>query len=233
MNISEIFFSVQGEGKFVGVPSIFIRTSSCNLRCQWCDTPYTSWKPEKNLMSIEKIVSVLENYNQVSHVVITGGEPFLQKDLGILIRSIRSLDKIITVETNGTIFKPIEVDLLSVSPKLSNSTPKGKWKTLHEEKRISIDVLEKLIQHQERNGLDYQFKFVVENLKDLDEVQQIIKKLEANRKIPNERIFLMPQAQTRDELRKGYEKVVELAKKTGYRLSTRLHVEIWGNKRSV
>ena len=83
MRISEIFYSLQGEGRLIGLPSVFIRTSGCNLRCVWCDTPYTSWQPEGRSYPIEKIIREVEKY-PARHVVITGGEPLLAPELGEL-----------------------------------------------------------------------------------------------------------------------------------------------------
>ena len=71
MRISEIFYSIQGEGRLSGVPSVFIRTSGCNLRCVWCDTPYTSWNPDGKEMALEQILQAIESY-PLGHVVITG-----------------------------------------------------------------------------------------------------------------------------------------------------------------
>ena len=80
MQISEIFHSVQGEGRYSGEPSVFVRTSGCNLRCWFCDTPYTSWNPEGENRSWDSIVEDVLQYD-CTHVVITGGEPMLQADI--------------------------------------------------------------------------------------------------------------------------------------------------------
>src|SRR5580692_3464109 len=77
MRISEIFYSVQGEGILAGVPSVFVRTTGCNLRCSWCDTPYTSWKPEGAEMSHNAILQRVAEFPAARHVVITGGEPMI------------------------------------------------------------------------------------------------------------------------------------------------------------
>src|SRR5260370_18429506 len=74
MKIAEIFYSIQGEGMLTGVPSVFIRTSGCNLRCQWCDTPYTSWNPEGREMSQDEILAEAR-VHQPSHALVTGGDP--------------------------------------------------------------------------------------------------------------------------------------------------------------
>src|SRR5689334_21224160 len=76
IKISEIFYSVQGEGILTGVPSVFVRLSGCNLRCTWCDTPYTSWDPQGAQMTQGEILNEVQRHG-ASHVVVTGGEPML------------------------------------------------------------------------------------------------------------------------------------------------------------
>ena len=101
MLISEIFYSIQGEGELTGVPSVFIRTSGCNLRCDWCDTPYASWEPEGNDMSLDAIVETVQQYC-ANHCVVTGGEPMVAKEVKGLCERLKKLDKHITIETAGT-----------------------------------------------------------------------------------------------------------------------------------
>ncbi len=122
MKIAEIFYSVQGEGTLVGVPSVFVRTSGCNLRCTWCDTPYTSWKPEGTEMSNEAILAEVAKF-PARHVVITGGEPMLFAPVVALTESLSNVH--VTIETAGTVYQPVKADLMSISPKLANSTPEG------------------------------------------------------------------------------------------------------------
>ena len=102
MHVAETFVSLQGEGSLVGVPSFFIRTSGCNLRCRWCDTPYTSWLPEGRRLSVVDLVKEATG-SGVGHVVVTGGEPLLRPALGDLIGDLRALPKIeeIALTTNG------------------------------------------------------------------------------------------------------------------------------------
>src|SRR3954447_5882164 len=98
MKLSELFYSIQGEGKLVGVPSVFVRASGCNLRCVWCDTPYASWNPEGPERSVEEIVADVETFG-AKHVVLTGGEPMIMGDVGELAEALRSRGRHITVET--------------------------------------------------------------------------------------------------------------------------------------
>ncbi|HQY89618.1 MAG TPA: 7-carboxy-7-deazaguanine synthase QueE, partial [Tepidisphaeraceae bacterium] len=121
MRVSEIFYSIQGEGKLTGVPSVFVRTSGCNLRCTWCDTPYASWNPDGVEMSVDEIVERVNSFD-ATHVVLTGGEPVIAPEIEQLAARLKP-EKHLTLETAATIFKPLTIDLFSLSPKLSNSTP--------------------------------------------------------------------------------------------------------------
>ena len=226
MKYSEIFYSIQGEGQLIGYPSVFFRTSYCNLRCIWCDTPYTSWEPEDKDISVEDAVDAILAHN-CKQVVITGGEPFMQpKDLTILCHRLRQNGKHITIETNGTLFERVEADLLSISPKLENSNPSecNHHFKQHQRNRINQEVL--------RQFLDYyncQLKFVVETERDLFEIHQ----LETEMQIPTSIIVLMPQGITNDQIQERQNWVVETCKKYGYRYSPRLHVDIWGDTRGT
>ena len=125
MKIAELFYSLQGEGSLVGVPSVFIRTSGCNLRCSWCDTPYTSWQPEGTELSLDQILDEVQAH-PARHVVVTGGEPMIAPEIVPLTERLRALGLHITIETAGTVFQPVACDLMSISPKLANSTPEGR-----------------------------------------------------------------------------------------------------------
>jgi 7-carboxy-7-deazaguanine synthase len=145
MKIAEIFYSLQGEGALLGVPSVFVRTSGCNLRCVWCDTPYTSWQPEGDDLSIDEILARVESHPQARHVVLTGGEPMIAPRVVELTEGFRARGLHITVETAGTVFHPVACDLMSISPKLAHSTPQGSWAVTHERLRIQPDVIARLI----------------------------------------------------------------------------------------
>src|SRR5690349_19731595 len=131
MKIAEIFYSLQGEGALIGVPSFFIRTSGCNLRCSWCDTPYTSWHPEGSDFTLDQIVEQVHAH-PCRYVVITGGEPMIAPDVVPLTERLNELGMHITIETAGTVLKPVVCHLMSISPKLANSTPEGSWAATHE-----------------------------------------------------------------------------------------------------
>ena len=172
MKIAEIFYSVQGEGMLAGVPSVFIRTSGCNLRCTWCDTPYTSWAPEGDQLDVPDILSRVAGF-PARHAVVTGGEPMLFDETVELTRALHERGKHITIETAGTVSKPVICDLMSISPKLANSTPHdregGRWAATHDRLRYQPDVLRDLMTRYE-----YQMKFVIADPDDLAEVKQMI-----------------------------------------------------------
>ena len=226
MKFSELFYTIQGEGKYIGVPSVFFRTSYCNLRCIWCDTAYTSWTPENKDITVAAAVKTITQYG-CRHVVITGGEPFIQvKELTRLCQELNLRGHHITVETNATVFAPIAADLISMSPKLQNSNPApdNRFFERHERGRICPDVIRQFLGQYE-----CQVKFVVDCPEDLEE----IKTLQAEIPIPVEDIVLMPQGVTSDELHPKQEWLVEMCKEEGYRYSPRAHVDIWGSKRGV
>src|SRR5947208_9203032 len=122
VKIAEIFYSVQGEGSLLGVPSVFVRTSGCNLRCSWCDTPYTSWHPDGDTFSTSEVLQSALRYG-CSHVVITGGEPMIVPEMPAFTEALHAQGIHITIETAGTVDAPVTCDLMSISPKLSNSVP--------------------------------------------------------------------------------------------------------------
>ena len=223
MKIAELFYSIQGEGSLVGVPSVFIRTSGCNLRCSWCDTPYTSWKPEGEDHTIPEIMDVVRGY-PARHVVVTGGEPMIAPEIVPLTKALREAALHITIETAGTVFHPVVCDLMSISPKLANSTPEGSWAAQHERIRIQPVALAQLIERY-----DYQLKFVIARPADLEEVKALVQQLGA----PAERVILMPEGTDAAALRDRALWLAEICKCEGYRFSPRLHVDLYGNRRGV
>ena len=120
MKIAEIYFSIQGEGLLTGTESVFVRTSGCNLRCWFCDTPFTSWSPEGDDLSVDEIIERVDEF-QCDHVVLTGGEPMLYAELVPLATALKRQRRHITIETAGTLFLPVPCDLMSISPKLGSA----------------------------------------------------------------------------------------------------------------
>jgi 7-carboxy-7-deazaguanine synthase len=226
MKYSEIFYTLQGEGQLLGVPSVFLRTSYCNLRCWWCDSAYTSWQPENKDITVAEAVAAIRHFG-IKHVVITGGEPFLQAEpLTELCQKLHEQGHHLTIETNGTIFVPIKADLISLSPKLANSTPiaDSMWITRQQRERINQKALRQFF-----DNYNCQVKFVVDTPNDLVEIEQLAKQLN----IPPLLIILMPQGTTEEILKSKQLWLAELCKQYGYRYSPRLHINIWGDKRGT
>lgn len=257
----DLFVSVQGEGKYMGVPSIFIRVSGCNLRCVFkdsiCDTPYSSFKPEKTKYTIDSIIDFVKQNSKVSHVVITGGEPLLyakDDDFKTLIKNLNALDKFITIETNGTqpMLDPLnyKIGLYSVSPKLCTSVGKpgtyGDYKLTeemvekHNKERINIDVLTNIALYSN----DYQFKFVYSGEESVKEIEDLYKQMgrkisteeEYTRKFyfknhPNKHTMLMPEGITNDAISKYGKEIVDKCIEHGWSYTDRLHIRIFGDKR--
>ena len=223
MKIAELFYSLQGEGSLVGVPSFFIRTSGCNLRCSWCDTPYTSWQPEGSDLAIRQILDEVKAH-PARHVVVTGGEPMIASDIVPLTERLRELGLHITIETAGTVFQPVACDLMSISPKLANSTPNGPLAERHDRLRIQPDILARLMERY-----PYQLKFVVEKPRDVEEVRALATSLDA----PPQRVILMPKGVDPERLRERGRWLAEICKDEGFRFSPRLHVDLYGNQRGV
>lgn len=223
MKIAELFYSIQGEGSLVGVPSFFIRTSGCNLRCSWCDTPYTSWHPEGVEMPLDRILDEVRAH-PTRHVVVTGGEPMIAPEILPLTEKLRDAGLHITIETAGTVFHPVACDLMSISPKLANSTPEGPFAAQHERVRVQTPVLAALIARY-----DYQLKFVIETPTDVGEARDLVNTLAAD---PG-RVILMPEGTDPDRLRERALWLAEICKEEGFRFSPRLHVDLYGNRRGV
>jgi 7-carboxy-7-deazaguanine synthase len=226
MIINEIFYSIQGEGFLAGVPSVFVRLAGCPLRCRWCDTKYAWDQVVGEERTISDVIQTVQQW-QCKFVVITGGEPMINSDLPKLVNQLKDLGKYITIETAGIKFiEDLSCDLMSISPKLSNSTPTDpKLAEVHEKSRLDTAVLRKLI-----DSYNYQLKFVVDSQNDLEEINQIIRKIGS---VEPRKVMLMPQAATRDELLAKLPIVAETCKRTGFTFCQRLQILLWNNKRGT
>lgn len=225
MWISEVFHSVQGEGRYTGVPSSFLRTSGCNLRCWFCDTPYTSWTPEGDERSLESLLTEIESF-ECEHVVITGGEPLLVPEMVPLTQQLRERNHFITFETAGTVFRDVDADLMSISPKLANSTPRGTlWESRHESRRHRPAVIQQLIERY-----DYQIKFVIDDAKDLVEVERWLDEFP---EVESADVYLMPQGTELEQLLAKTEWLTNEAERRGFHVSPRKHIELFGNTRGT
>jgi len=253
--LSEIFKSVQGEGVNLGTPTVFLRLAVCNLHCWYCDTKYTWMYSEKTFELVKKdmerlaipkdkipkdirvyaepeearSVPVGEAEHEIrrfklDHLVITGGEPMLQqRQLVFLLRRLKAQQKnyFVEVETNGTI-KPDEnilqlIDQWNVSPKLESS---GNSRFARE-KNNALATFASL-----RNSF---FKFVVQDNNDLGEVELLARQSS----ITPEKIILMPEGTEASVLKKRTVWLSEICESKGYRLTPRLHILLWGNKRGT
>ena len=224
MKISEIFKSIQGEGTNAGKPSIFLRTAECNLKCTWCDTKYTwDWKnfdysKEVKEISIKDIRERIEQFS-LRHLVITGGEPLMQQDdLAELLVFLKP-DFYVEIETNGTILPnnalSTLVDQWNVSPKTKNS---GNPLELCEDNECYAFF------SKQKNCY---FKYVVENKDDLMEIHHLMKK----HRLEKNRVLLMTQAITKEEMLEREAGVFLMSKEHDLGFSPRMHVTKWGNQR--
>jgi 7-carboxy-7-deazaguanine synthase len=228
LRIAEIFASIQGEGIWAGTPSVFVRVSGCNLRCVWCDTPYASWNPEGDVLDLPAILAEVDRFG-VDHVVLTGGEPMLFPPIAELSRQLRLRGHTITIETAGTVFREVQCDLMSISPKLANSAPpeESGWQERHEETRLNVATLAHLL-----NAYEHQLKFVVDPEKgdDIGEIEELLVKLPPIRPY---RILLMPEGTDSETLARKQRLLVPICMGKGWRLSPRMHVDLFGNTRGT
>lgn len=245
MRIAEIFRSIQGEGRLTGTDSIFVRTSGCNLRCGYCDTPYASWTPEGEELSVATILGRVDRLREsdppvfldesaptrpateVRHVVLTGGEPMLVAELIPLAASLHSKGWHITIETSGTLYLPVACDLMSISPKLSNSAPSpefdSQWTWRHTRNRHAPDVIRQL-----STEYDYQLKFVIDQIEDCREVETYLAEFP---EIEHSRVMLMPQG---TDAQSAVEKSVWLEPyciERGFHFCPRRQIEWFGAER--
>ena len=223
MRIAELFRSVQGEGLLTGAESVFVRASGCNLRCWFCDTPYASRRPEGEDLTVGQIVLRVEELG-CGHVVITGGEPMLFDDLVPLCEQLAQLGRHITIETAGTRYLPVRCDLMSISPKLSNSTPwpeeDASWVPRHEQSRHAPEVVRRLAAEYV-----YQVKFVIDTLDDCREVQQYLAEMP---EIDRSRVMLMPQGTDRASLAEKARWLEPYCAEHGLRYCPRRQIEWFG-----
>lgn len=229
--IAETFVSIQGEGKLTGMPSWFVRVAGCNLRCGWCDTPYASWEPKGDRRTIDELLREARD-SRIGHAVLTGGEPMIFEPIADLARGLADLGVHVTIETAGTVHRPVHCDLLSLSPKLANSTPhddprdpSGAIAVRHERQRLDLHALNALLaDHPQR-----QLKFVVASETDLPEIEQLLSQL---REVESGDVLLMPEGiASPDPASLGW--LVDACVARGWRYCHRLHIELFGNTRGT
>jgi len=228
MKVAEIYESIQGEGVLFGTASVFVRTSGCNLRCWFCDTPHASWRPEGRDLSVDEIVERIEGFT-ANHVVFTGGEPMLFAELIPLCDRLRAAGRHITIETAGTLYLPLHCDLMSISPKLSNSTPSPEeepaWSRRHDRTRHAPDVIRQLVREYR-----YQLKFVIDAPSDGAEVRRY---LEEFPDIDRSHVMLMPQGTDPDGLAQIGAWLEPYCREHGLRFCPRKQIEWFGARRGT
>jgi 7-carboxy-7-deazaguanine synthase len=228
MKIAEIYKSIQGEGRLTGTPSVFVRASGCNLRCWFCDTPYASWQPEGQDYAVDEIIAEIEEWD-CRHVVITGGEPMLFAELIPLCRELQDRGRHITVETAGTLYLPAACDLMSISPKLAGSGPNSeqhpRWARRHERDRYRPEVLARLMAEY-----DFQLKFVVDRPDDIAEIEQLLLELP---ELSADRVLLMPQGRSGEELAAHGMWLPSLCEERGWTYCPRRQIEWFGPVRGT
>lgn len=236
LRVSERFVSRQGEGLLTGTESSFIRLSGCNLRCWFCDTPYASWEPDGQWVATEELVRWATDAGP-AHVVLTGGEPLLPLQVVELCQAIRQAGLHLTIETAATVDRPVQCDLLSISPKTSGSAPSmerfadrdprigERWIEAHHRRRWQPQVIESLI----GRAVDYQIKFVVDHEQETEEVKAAVDELG----VPSENIWIMPQAATPDALAAQEGWVRQWCDTHGFHYCDRAHLRWYGAVRGT
>lgn len=238
--------TIQGEGKLNGIPSLFIRLAGCNLHCSWqtddgteceCDTAYATYRVNRSFsLDIETITRIImQNRGNIRHIVITGGEPFLQasglEELCIQLKKHYPFH--ITVETNATLYNETAVspiDFFSLSPKLSSSTPRSSFRVRHETTRINLSAIQSFLSHVIDRGKEFQLKFVYSSEQDIEEIHAILSRLQGWN---NNDILLMPMGVSPRELERTVPRTLEHCIRNGWRYCDRLHISLFGNKQGV
>ena len=222
--ITERFCSLQGEGLLVGVPSVFLRTTGCNLRCAWCDTPYSSWDPRGERTELAELLDYVAACAPVRHVVVTGGEPMIARDVGPLTQALRAAGYHVTIETAATVWDDaVEADLWSISPKLSGSTPDNPvWGPRHEARRLAPDVIRAMMA-----AGPWQLKLVVGDPAELLEVDALVREVGAD--ADRARVLLMPEGRDVARLDEVMAWLGPACIERGYRLCDRLQIRLYGD----
>jgi len=232
MRVCEIFRSRQGEGFLTGSDSLFVRTSGCNLRCHFCDTPYASWHPEGVELSPDAILDQFAELQRreptpARHVVVTGGEPMLWPDLAELTERIGEAGLHITIETAGTIDLPVRCDLMSISPKFASSAPNASehpdLAQLHEQRRRAPEVIRAVIARYK-----YQIKFIVGEPEDLEDVESYLREFP---EIDRSRVLLMPEGTEPKRLAEVEHWLLPQCQRMGLTFCPRCQIEWYGGQR--
>ena len=244
--VVELYTAVQSEGSRQGYPTIVIRTTGCTHRCYfgeggWCDSWYTSIHPEKGKYNFQSIIDMYDKHPHIKEMMLTGGAPTMHPKLvNELTHFAKEREIFITMETEGSHFLPTDypINLLSISPKFSNSipiigaiTPEGKVADekmikQHNKFRLNKETIKKSIEYHN----DYHIKPVLDkNLNIYGEVYKFLEDLE----IPNEKVWMMPAGDTREALFESYPVVMDFVRDKGYRFTGRAHIMAFNDQREV
>lgn len=249
INVLECVPVIQGEGRSTGVPMILIRLSGCNLNCQFkgsiCDASETSWDHNNKTAkkwSISEMRDVLRNNSHINRVMITGGQPTLYKALFFQVVDLcLEENKLIEVEDNGTTYiedlNPRVINLMSISPKLKNSIPEiGTYAKEIDRYVTATDRKKHILNYRNIESLKnwisrfhYQLKFVVSDEDELQEIEDLIKEIGADKS----KVFLMPEGATREQLESRRKWVYETCLRLGYNYTDRLHILVYDNLKGV
>lgn len=244
--VLELYTAVQSEGSRAGYPTIVIRTTGCTHRCYfgeggWCDSWYTSIHPEKGKYTFQAIIDMYNKHPHIKEMMLTGGAPTMHPKLvNELTHFAKEREIFITMETEGSHFLPTDypINLLSISPKFSNSipilgaiTPEGKVadETMikqHNKFRLNLEAIKKSIEYHS----DYHIKPVLD--KDLRIYGEVFKFLQ-DLGIPNEKVWMMPAGDTREALFETYPVVMDFVRDKGYRFTGRAHIMAFNDQREV
>jgi len=226
LRVTEIFCSIQGESTHAGRPCTFVRLTGCPMRCVWCDTRYASWDPEGPVVPVSELVAQTASA-AVKHVVLTGGEPMLFDAIVPLASALKGRGSTITIETAGTVYREVACDLMSISPKLSNSVPdeESGWTERHEATRLNDEALGRLME-----AYDCQLKFVITSAAEVSEIVELLSRLPC---IAPERVLLMAEGTTVEAQRERQRWIAQVCVERGWRLSPRLHIDLFGNTRGT
>jgi 7-carboxy-7-deazaguanine synthase len=245
--IVELYTAVQSEGSRAGYPTVVIRTTGCTHRCWfgdggWCDSWYTSIHPEKGGFSFQDIVNMYDKNPHITEMMLTGGSPTMHPALVNELTHFAHERKIfITIETEGSHFLETDypINLLSISPKFSNSVPKVGIETpqgdivdekmikQHNKFRLNFEAMSKMISYHS----DYHLKPVWDGVDEqaLQEILGCIKVLD----IPQDKVWFMPAGDSREALFQSYPKLFDWVRDNGYRLTWRPHIIAFEDQREV
>ena len=246
LGVLELYTAVQSEGSRQGYPTIVVRTSGCTHRCYfgeggWCDSWYTSIHPEKGTYCFQDIIDMYDANPHIKEMMLTGGSPTMHPALvNELTHLAHERDIFITIETEGSHFLPTDypINLLSISPKFSNSipvigvsTPQGKvtdQKMIdrHNKLRVNKEAIKKSIEYHS----DYHIKPVLDKeFTVIDEIEEFLSELE----IPDHKVWAMPAGDDRESLFKSYGPVMNFVRDRGWRYTGRSHIMAFNTERCV